>query len=81
MKLLPASSRTLSAFAIDVDHALDQTGLIFKTKIKKTGLSECALVVVCTVKESTTSQAEIAQALERVWKEVRFGYSEDSESC
>jgi hypothetical protein len=43
MKVPPASSRHLSAFAVDMDYHLEQTGLFTKIIIKKTGLPKCAL--------------------------------------
>ncbi|HEX8235882.1 MAG TPA: hypothetical protein VF600_07995 [Abditibacteriaceae bacterium] len=49
MKVPPASSRHFSAFAIDVDHHLEQTGLFSRITIKKTGLPKYALNIICSL--------------------------------
>jgi hypothetical protein len=80
MKAPPASSRHLSAFAIDVDYHLEQTGLFSRIAIKKTGLPKCALSIICSLADDSITQAEVAMALERVWKEVPLAYSDDENS-
>ncbi len=79
MKLLPASSRHLSAFALDVHHCLEETGLFSKIHIKKSGLPESGLTVICTMADSSTKQKEVAAMLERVWNETpRYGSEQDT---
>lgn len=80
MKPFPANSRTLSAFAIDIEDELERTGLFSKISIKKTGLSNCALNIICTIENPSALQDEVAQILDRVWKEARIGYNEGQDS-
>lgn len=74
MKIPAASSRHLSAFAIDMEYHLEQTGLFSRIDIKKTGLPKCALVIVCSLADFSITKAKIAEALERVWNEAPLGY-------
>lgn len=76
MKSPPASSRHLSAFGTDIYYHLEQTGLFSRITVKKTGLPECALVVVCSLANGSVTQAEVSAALERVWNEAPLGYND-----
>lgn len=76
MKSPPASSRHLSAFGTDVYYHLEQTGLFSRITVKKTGLPECALVVVCSLANGSVTQAEVSATLERVWNEAPLGYND-----
>lgn len=80
MKAPPASSRHLSNFAIDVDYHLEQTGLFSRIIIKKTGLPKCALNIICSLTDDSTTQAEVATTLERVWNEAPLAYSDGESS-
>ena len=68
------NSRNLSAFAMDVVYYLEQTGLFAKIIDKKTGDPACALVVTCRLHDPSTSPAEVAQRLVRVWDDAPLGY-------
>ncbi len=81
MPTTPASSRYLSDFSVDLHHYLEQTELFSKIIILKTGLRQCALNVVCTVADSSKTQQEIAETLERVWREAPIGYAGGANSC
>lgn len=69
MKTIPASSRQLSAFALDIEFELMQTSLFSKVSIKKSGMPECALVVTCALKNGTTTTTEVSTLLEHLWEE------------
>ena len=68
------SSRTVSAFAIELDHHLAQTGLFATVRTKKTGKPECALLGTCTLTDPAITQSEVAETLARVWVEAPIGY-------
>jgi hypothetical protein len=68
------NSRTLSAFALDVDAYLEQTGLFAKIAHTKSGDPACALVVTCRLHNPSTLPAEVAQRLVRVWDDAPLGY-------
>ena len=75
MSVPPASSRHLSAFAIDLDYHLEQTDLFSRIKIKKTGSPQRALIVSCSLRDETKTQKEVAQILEKVWHEAPIPYA------
>ena len=81
MPTTPASSRYLSDFSVDLHHHLEQTGLFSQVAIKKTGLRQCALNVICTVTDGSKTQQEVAEVLERVWVEAPIGYAGGANSC
>jgi hypothetical protein len=69
-----SSSRNLSAFALDLDHYLEQTGLVSRIVIKKTGQAERSLLVTCQILEATTSQSKVIETLKQIWTEAPLGY-------
>ena len=69
-----ANSRYLSAFAIDLQHHLEQTDLFSRINVRKTGLSQCALNIVCSLSDEMKTQEEVAQILEKVWHEAPIPY-------
>ena len=68
------NSRNLSAFVMDVDAYLEQTGLFAKITYKKSGDPACALVVTCRLRDPSRPPAEVAQRLVRVWDDAPLGY-------
>ncbi len=61
------SSRDLSAFAIDIDPFLQETGLFARIVTKKTGNAECALMTRCIIANASKLPKEVALLLEQVW--------------
>lgn len=78
MKTPPASSSHLSAFALDLHHALEQTGRFAKIAIKKTGQPQCLLEVKASLTDAASAPAEIGALLENVWREVEYDGGENS---
>jgi hypothetical protein len=69
-----SSSRDLSAFALDVEYYLGQTGLFSRIELKKTGEPQRALLVRCQLRDSYTLMAAVVEQLQRVWVEAPLGY-------
>lgn len=75
-----SNSRNLSAFAVDTDHYLMQTGLFTKVKTKKTGDPESALLITCTLAQRALAHGEVAHTLVQVWKDAPLGYGSEQDS-
>ncbi len=80
MSVPPANSRYLSAFAIDLQHHLEQTGLFSRIQVRKTGLPQRALIVICSLSDGTQTQEEVARILEKVWHEAPIPYEGSTNS-
>jgi|GEM_PF-2866473 len=78
MKAPPASSSHLSAFALDLHYALEQTGRFSSIVIKKTGQSQCLLEVKCSLTDASSQPSEIGELLESVWREVEYAGGENT---
>jgi hypothetical protein len=68
------SSRNLSAFVLDVQHYLEQTGLFSRIQSKKSGEPQCALLVRCQIRDPATSPSTVAEQLKRARVEAPLGY-------
>ena len=74
------SSLNLSVFALDLIYSLEKIDWLSKIKGKKTGETHCALLITCTMTDTSIFQAEVAQALEHVWNENRLSDGEERNS-
>ncbi len=70
---LPSSSN-LSAFALDVEYYLEQTGMFSQIRLKKTGEPERALLVTCTISDPAASQSSMVEILKQIWVQAPLGY-------
>jgi len=71
------TSRQLSAFAIDIQYYLEQTGFLRHLRTVKTGDQECAIRLIFDVLDKTIQAREILREIHRVWSESSLGYGKD----
>lgn len=69
-----SSSRNLSAFALDIQHYLETTGLFSRIQLKKTGEPERALRITCQLSDPTITPGVVIEKLTQVWSEAPLGY-------
>ncbi|MGA7731060.1 MAG: hypothetical protein WCD37_07280 [Chloroflexia bacterium] len=69
-----SSSKNLSAFSLDIEHYLKQTGIFSRIQLKKTGEPQRALLVRCQLSDPSTSPSTVVEQLQRVWAEAPLGY-------
>ncbi|HEX8231600.1 MAG TPA: hypothetical protein VF826_20155 [Chloroflexia bacterium] len=74
------SSKNLSAFALDIEHYLEQTGLFSQIQLEKTGEPQRALLVRCQLLDPATLPATVIEQLERLWAvaPLRYGGEYDA---
>jgi hypothetical protein len=75
-----SSSRNLSAFALDIEHYLEQIGLFARIQIKKTGEPERSLRITCRVSDPTIPPGMVMEKLTQVWSEPPLGYGGENDA-
>ncbi len=68
-----SSSRNLSAFALDIEHFMEKTGLFSRIQLKKTGEPKRALLMTCQLSDPTTLPDLVIEKLAQVWNETPLG--------
>jgi hypothetical protein len=71
------SSQQLSAFAMDIEYYLGQTGFLRHRKTTKTGQSDCAMILTFDAEEQARTAQEVLHEIRRVWDSAPLGYGED----
>lgn len=75
------SSKNLSAFALDIEHYLEQTGLFSLIQLERTGEPQRALLVKCQLLDPATLPVTVIEHLESVWAAAPLRYGGEYDAC
>src|SRR5437867_6564621 len=70
---VPSSGHNLEGMMIDFQHSLEQSRLLTRVRVKKTGDPGCMIEATCQPAANTLTIPEIIAEVERLWmEELRY---------